>query len=406
MVTQNVAKQLEHRLRLETAIANMSHILLIKDSAQINDVLGILGKVVAANRTYIFEARPDEILIDNTYEWCSPGTEPQIDKLKGLGVNTFPWWTSKLRSNETIVIENVSKLPDELSDLREMLSSQDVKSLLVVPMFSRGRLSGFLGFDDTQNTRVWQKEDMGLLRTASDILVAYFDRKHARDEIIEYQQKLRSMTMKLALAEEHERHRIATELHSRITQTLVFTKMKVDSLGDSCSSDSMTDAIREISRHIHQTIKDTQSVTFEISFPTLYEIGFEAALAEWLDEQVGQKHGITTIFVDNDKVRPLDNDVKVTMFMAARELLTNVVKHAQAEKIKVSVNRRDNMIHVTVADDGIGFNCDAKKVGNLEFGGFGLFNIRERLNYIGGRLIIQSKPNQGTKATFSAPLKI
>jgi len=201
MVTQNVAKQLEHRLRLETAIANMSHILLIKDSAQINDVLGILGKVVAANRTYIFEARPDEILIDNTYEWCSPGTEPQIDKLKGLGVNTFPWWTSKLRSNETIVIENVSKLPDELSDLREMLSSQDVKSLLVVPMFSRGRLSGFLGFDDTQNTRVWQKEDMGLLRTASDILVAYFDRKHARYELIEYQQKLRSMTMKLALAE-------------------------------------------------------------------------------------------------------------------------------------------------------------------------------------------------------------
>ncbi len=78
-------------------------------------------------------------------------------------------------------------------------------------------------------------------------------------------------------------------------------------------------------------IQETRTLTFELSNPILYELGFEAAVAEWLSEQVQVKHGIATEFQDDGKAKPLDDDVKVMLFRNVRELLINCIKHAKAE---------------------------------------------------------------------------
>jgi signal transduction histidine kinase len=93
------------------------------------------------------------------------------------------------------------------------------------------------------------------------------------------------------------------------------------------------------------------------------------------------------------------------LFRDVRELLTNVVKHASAHKVKVSIRKVGSEIHISVEDDGWGF--DTKKVAAtaVREGGFGLFSIRERLGQLGGHLEIESEPGCGTKATLIAPLK-
>jgi len=146
-------------------------------------------------------------------------------------------------------------------------------------------------------------------------------------------------------------------------------------------------------------------LTFDLSSPILYELGFEAAVAVWLTEEVEEKHNIATEFEKDKQVKPLDDDVRVLLFRDVRELLINVVKHAQAKKVKVSVRKAGNQIHVCVEDDGWGFDPAKIRATAVKKGGFGLFSIRQRLEELGGELEIESAPGQGTRATLIAPLK-
>ena len=132
-------------------------------------------------------------------------------------------------------------------------------------------------------------------------------------------------------------------------------------------------------------------------------MGFEAAV-EWLVRHTKQQHGLLVKFKDDGNAKPLDDNVRVFLFQAVRELLVNVVKHAQARHLTVSTQRVNGEIQVDVEDDGIGFDVSQIAFSNYKASGFGLFSIRERLGHIGGGLKIESGSGSGTKATLTAPL--
>lgn len=228
------------------------------------------------------------------------------------------------------------------------------------------------------------------------------DRKRAQEKLLEYQKKLKTMASQLSVIEERERHRVATDLHDHIGQSLVMSKMKLDSLRESMSSDCSTKVLDEVCNCLGDVIRDTRTLTFDLSSPILYELGFETAVAEWLDEQVRQKHGIQIEFEDNGQPKPLDDDISALLFRNVRELLINVVKHAKAQKVKVYIDKVDDGIFVKIEDDGVGFE-PAEIVLNT---GFGIFSIRERLEQLGGRLEIESRPGFGSSFTMTAPLKL
>ena len=140
-------------------------------------------------------------------------------------------------------------------------------------------------------------------------------------------------------------------------------------------------------------------MTFELRPPILYELGVEATI-EWLGEQVQKQHEILFVFEDDGMSKPLDKDVSILMFQAVRELFMNVVKHAQAKKVEVSIKRSGDKMEITVEDNGIGF--DASKI---EINTFGFFSIRERLKHFGGTFVIDTEPGAGTRATLTAPVK-
>jgi signal transduction histidine kinase len=142
-----------------------------------------------------------------------------------------------------------------------------------------------------------------------------------------------------------------------------------------------------------------------LSYPILYELGFEAAVAEWLTDQIQEKHRIKTEFEDDGYQKPLDDDIRVLLFRNVRELLINVVKHAQANKVKVSIRRVNEHINVNVEDDGVGFDPIEVMSMATKRAEFGLFSIRERLEQLGGLIEIDSEPGRGSKITMTAPLK-
>ncbi|MDT8281184.1 MAG: ATP-binding protein [Gammaproteobacteria bacterium] len=168
------------------------------------------------------------------------------------------------------------------------------------------------------------------------------------------------------------------------------------------SSGESTYVLEEVCNCLGNIIRDTRTLTFDLSSPILYELGFETAVSEWLDEQIREKHGIQTEFRDDRQPKPLDNDIRALLFRNVRELLINIIKHAKAGKVKVSVSKVDKQICVIIEDDGVGFEPDT--IGSNT--GFGIFSIRERLEQLDGHLEIESEPGRGSRFTMTAPLKV
>jgi PAS domain S-box-containing protein len=238
-----------------------------------------------------------------------------------------------------------------------------------------------------------------------EILIDITERKKAEQQLLKDQAQLKSLASQLTLAEEHERRRLATELHDRISQSLVISKIKLEALRKCGYGEKLDKAIEEVCNSIGQTIQHTRTLTFDLGSPVLYELGFEMAVSEWLTSQIQEKHGLAVEFEDDGRPKPLEDDVRVLLFRDVRELLINVVKHAGAHKVKVSIRKLGNRISVTVEDDGAGFDPAETISMAAKRGEFGLFSIRERLEDLGGHLQIDSAPGQGCKVTMTAPLK-
>ena len=104
-----------------------------------------------------------------------------------------PWWMSKLNSSEDILIPKVESLPAQAHAEKVILQAQDIKSLLVVPISSRGGLLGFLGFDDTEKHRTWHNHDVRILHVISQIMANELDRQQAEEKLRDSEQKYRSL---------------------------------------------------------------------------------------------------------------------------------------------------------------------------------------------------------------------
>jgi signal transduction histidine kinase len=143
-------------------------------------------------------------------------------------------------------------------------------------------------------------------------------------------------------------------------------------------------------------------LTFELSLPVLYELGFEAAV-EWFAKHVRSQHGINVDVQTDLQPIPMDDEIKVLLFRSVRELMINIVKHAQARNARVIIRRENNDISIAVEDDGVGIK-DVLRDPNLKgVGGFGLFSIRERLHYLGGQVQVESEKGRGSKITLMVP---
>ena len=230
------------------------------------------------------------------------------------------------------------------------------------------------------------------------------ERKKAEESIDQYQRQLRSLASELTLAEERERRRISSLLHDHIGQLHATAKMKLGLLESSVEDRTLKKEINEIRELIGQAIHYGRTLTFELSPPILYDLGLEPAV-EWLTEQLEEQNAITCAFENDGSLKPISDEIRVLLFTAVRELLVNVVKHAAAQHVKITIRRIDDSISIHVADDGTGFNASKKSYHLAEARGYGLFSIRERLHSLGGHMDVRSWIGRGTRIVLQAPLK-
>lgn len=227
--------------------------------------------------------------------------------------------------------------------------------------------------------------------------------KEAAEQIEEYQLKLRALASELTLAEENERRRIASDLHDHIGHSLALARIQLGKILESGSDTEKTVLVNDISNILLEALQETKNLIFDLSSPTMNELGIAAAISDWLEEFIERRHGLKTILIDRSDDKPEDHGLRAILFRNTRELLTNVVKHARAQNVQVVIENGPDAFRISVADDGIGCDDDhSSRMGKKE-SGFGLFSIRERLADFGGELHIRSEPGKGCEAIMTIP---
>src|SRR3989339_539562 len=220
---------LQYRLKIEELIATISanfiNLAPQEVDAGINRALKIIGEFACVDRSYVFQYSDTERKkLDNTHEWCAERIEPQIDKLKGLPVNHFPWGMEKLERFESIHVPRVADMPESAKAEKELQESQSVQSFMIVPMVYGGTLVGFLGFDSVRLEKTWTEEDIALLKMIGEIFVNTLERKRAEERIKHHVQRLTTLhTMDQAIISSLDLHVILNIFLEQVT-----TKLGVD----------------------------------------------------------------------------------------------------------------------------------------------------------------------------------
>ncbi|MCB1183344.1 PAS domain-containing protein [bacterium] len=229
--------------------------------------------------------------------------------------------------------------------------------------------------------------------------------KQSEHQLLEYQDRLRSLTSQLSRVEDRQRRELASAIHDGLAQQLFGIRAQMVLLKYPDKVPNLRDIVIQIIDILDDTMAEARSLSFELFPPVLYEAGLEAALV-WLCHNFGERTGIVCACAREGEGPELPEDMRAMAYQCVRELMNNVNKHARAGRIDVTLNYVDRFLTILVEDDGAGFDPNRQErpqEAERSTSGFGLFSIRERLRSVSGRMLVDSKPGQGARIFLSFP---
>lgn len=232
-----------------------------------------------------------------------------------------------------------------------------------------------------------------------DRLLATFNQMLGRLE--DDAQEMHRLSGEILQAQEEERRRVARELHDEAAQALTSLLVRVRLLERSATAEEARQHVQELRKLTAEALEEVRRVALELRPTILDDLGLVAALGWRVDEFNAASSARVTLTVSGLEER-LPATVELAFYRVAQEALTNVLRHAHAQKAWVTVRREDGWVKLEIVDDGVGFDLQTpRKAGSH---GLGLVGMRERMALIGGELSIQAADGGGTRITARAPV--
>ena len=241
------------------------------------------------------------------------------------------------------------------------------------------------------------------LLTANKLMKKMLDEgKRAEETIRKSRERLRNLSQRLQSLLEEERTRISREIHDELGQALTAMKLDLSLIRRSLVSDGLaeqSEKVHEIERTVTRIIRTVRKISTEMRPGILDELGVAAAI-EWMAKDFQNRTGIGCKVTIQAMDRISDTVRATTIFRIVQEALTNIMRHAAASQVNVSLEKKDDSLIVEVRDNGIGIMegriIDSKSLG--------LIGIRERVLLLGGKAEISGKPGEGTLVKVILPI--
>lgn len=369
-------REKERQLQESESLRRVANLLLQSPTENVENI----HTVICDEARRIVKGTGSAILLregDTLVHTCGTGT-PQPP------IKIFPIASTKygeiLRKGESVIIV------DAQSEIPQTQRSLEVRTLLVVPLVESNQPIGLLlisnkktGFDleDKNIMELFAAQATMALRNAT--LVAKSD--------------------KLAVAE--ERQRLGRELHDSVTQAIYAVTLYASAANRSINQGQIATASEQLDalgNMAKQAMRDMRSLIFDLHPPELEDGGLVEAIRSRINS-VEVRAGLIADLTVEGIERRLPLSIEEEMFRIAIEALSNATKHSQASQVVVTVSYEAHQVTLTVSDDGKGFDID-----QLERGGMGLRNIKERAAKLGATLHINSVPKEGTTVSIVVPV--
>jgi signal transduction histidine kinase len=204
--------------------------------------------------------------------------------------------------------------------------------------------------------------------------------------------------------QESERRHIARELHDEIGQSLTVAEMNLQAALQNSRQTALKRRLEHSIEAVERVLEQVHDLSLNLRPSMLDDLGLEPAL-RWYANRQASAAGLHLRFRADTLEHRLDPMIETECFRVAQEALTNVVRHAKAHNVSVNLQKRERELHLTVKDDGIGFDVGAHRGEAVRGASLGLLSMEERATLAGGGLRFHSAPGEGTMIEAWFPLK-
>lgn len=302
----------------------------------------------------------------------------------------------------------------------EVISIHENDQLMMDRIISENKKSGWQG--EIKATNKEGKEfwlDFSMLpfsagEEKSELIIVCLDITKRKDAMLEierltkesFEEKMlqqKVLSRQIIENQENEQNRIAKDIHDGIGQMLTGLKYLLESvdLEDSEKAEEKLEKLKLLTSNI---IKGVRTATFNLTPPELKDYGIVPALIELTQELEKLTDKNIVLFNKTDFNQRLDSLVEINLYRITQEAINNAIKYAESSHIIVTISHSEKILSIIIDDNGKGFDKTKLKPKPDKDGGMGLTFMQERINYINGRLFINSSPNEGTRVTLNVPL--
>jgi signal transduction histidine kinase len=287
--------------------------------------------------------------------------------------------------------ERVDSVLDDPEIDQQAARRMGVRSALYVPLVAGGRPIGVVVVHDK----------LGASSSFSDEDVRLTESLAARAATaVELSERVsRDTVRRVVEAQENERARLARELHDETGQALTSILLGLKTLEESNQTDESRAAVSDLRELVVSTLQDVRRLAVELRPASLDDFGLVPAI-ERLRDLVSEQSTVSMEVHSQLGDQRLPAETETALYRIVQEALTNVLKHADARRVTVSLRRSDKAVTLVVQDDGEGFDP-----ASVRDGGVGLLGMRERTALLGGRLTVESSNGAGTMLTVEIPIQ-
>lgn len=388
---------------------------LIGGSLELSDVLqaSIDGavEVTGLDTGAIYLITGEELFLGAT---TPPISDDFPDALRRAPLDEHPHIRRALDGRAGYFIANLSEAALAPAE-RAAADARDLRSMLYVPLIADRKPVGIFLVGSRGRTAELPASDIDLCTTLAStislavanarlyqsLMTANLQLSRAYADELEHKEQLRALANDVTLAEERHRRELAVELNARVMRPLADLKRQLEVARTADNDRTRAESLTRAEKLVGEAVEQVGNIALEASPPYVFDSGLAPAV-EWLCERTAAQ-GVTCEAFMDESFEDVSEDVRIFAFQATRELLSNVVKHAHAKHVTVTVSRTGAGLLVRVTDNGSGFpTSDLGKGGAAR--GFGLFSLGQRAKHLGGSLDVASSLGAGTIVSMSVPV--
>ncbi|MCD6706878.1 MAG: histidine kinase [Thiobacillus sp.] len=246
----------------------------------------------------------------------------------------------------------------------------------------------------------------GLVENFSTILRDTTEQVRTAQALHESRDELRRLSGLLVTIQEDERRRIALDLHDGLGQSLSLIKLSIENAARQLAAGAAGEAnesLQQLIPQVKQALAEARRVSTELRPSILDDLGILPTLSWFFREFETACGHVAVEKALNVAEHEVPAPLQITLYRILQEAFNNIVKHARADRVRVSLDRIGEVLHLLIEDNGCGFDPDSVRYVEGEARGLGLLSMKERASFSGGAYRIASAPGQGTRIEVSWP---